>query len=137
MAAAGMKIRTPPGRPQKTWRALHIALDPETDTITAAELIVGHAGDETALPDLLANIDAGVDQFLPDGEYDGQGVADCLVDTFGPEIEIIIPPPKNAVHGANKQRNRHIDNIAEHGRMKWKSQAGYNQRSQVETQIGC
>ncbi|MEP3082384.1 MAG: IS5/IS1182 family transposase, partial [Sedimentitalea sp.] len=75
-------------------------------------------------------------RFLGDGAYDGEGVVDCLVSKFGPEIEIIVPPPKNAVHGANIRRNQHIDAIAEHGRMNWQSQTGYNQRSHVETQIG-
>ena len=86
---------------RKTWRKLHIALDSATGEIVAAEISSEHVGDETALPDLLASVDADVAQFLADGAYDGQGVADCLVDKFGPEIEIIIPPPKNAVHGAN------------------------------------
>lgn len=121
---------------RKTWRKLHIALDPDTGDILAAELTTEHVGDETALPDLLTNIDADVTQFLADGAYDGQGIADSLVDKFGPEIEIIVPPPKNAVHGANAQRNQHIDAIAEHGRMRWQTEAGYNQRSQVEAQIG-
>ena len=70
------------------------------------------------------------------GAYDGQGVVDCLVSRFGPEKEIVVPPPKNAVRGANTQRNQHIDTIAEHGRMNWQTEAGYNQRSQVEAQIG-
>ena len=86
---------------RKTWRKLHIALDSATGEIVAAEISSEQVGDETALPDLLASVDADVAQFLADGAYDGQGVADCLVDKFGPEIEIIIPPPKNAVHGAN------------------------------------
>ncbi|MEM9240287.1 MAG: transposase, partial [Pseudomonadota bacterium] len=71
-----------------------------------------------------------------DGAYDGQGVADCLFEKFGHGVEIIIPPPKNAVHGENSQRNHHIDAIAEHGRMSWQAETGYNQRSRVEAQIG-
>ncbi len=121
-------------KPRKTWRKLHIALDPDTGDILAAELTTEHVGDETH--DLLASIDAEVDQFLADGAYDGKGVVDCLVSKFGPEIEIIIPPPKNAIQGANAQRNQYIDAIAEHGRMKWQIEAGYNQRSLVESQIG-
>ncbi|MFA3919933.1 transposase [Ruegeria hyattellae] len=95
-----------------------------------------HVGDETALPDLLSDIDADVSRFLADGAYDGQGVADCLVDKFGPGVEIIIPLPKNAVHGENAQRNHHIDAIAQNCRMSWQTKTGYNQRSRVETQIG-
>ena len=121
---------------RKTWRKLHIALDPDTGAVAAAELTTEHVGDETALTDLLASIDAGVAQFRAAGAYDCQGVADCLANKSGPEIEIIIPPPKNAVHGANIQRNQHIDAISEQGRMKWQAQTGYNQRSQVEAQIG-
>ncbi|WP_299987222.1 transposase [uncultured Ruegeria sp.] len=111
-------------------------LDPETGDIAATELTTEHVGDETALPDLLADLDVDVSRFLADGAYDGQGVADCLLDKFGSRIEIIIPPPKNAVRGENARRNRHIDAIAEHGRMNWKSETGYNQRSRVEAQIG-
>ena len=48
----------------KTWRKLHIALDPDTGDILAAESTTEHVGDETALPDLLTNIDADVTQFL-------------------------------------------------------------------------
>ncbi|MGI9369956.1 MAG: IS5 family transposase [Ruegeria sp.] len=120
---------------RKTWRKLHIALDPETGDIAAAELTTEHVGDETGLPDLATDIDADVGRFLADGAYDGQGVADCLVGKFGHELEIIVPPPKNAVHGANEQRNQHIDDIVDLGRMKWQTEAGYNQRARVEAQI--
>ncbi len=121
---------------RKTWRKLHIALDPDTGEISASELTSEHVGDETALPDLLANIEAGVDRFLADGAYDGRGVADCLVSRFGPDIELVIPPPKNAVRGGSPQRNQHIEDIAEHGRMAWQTDTGYNQRSRIEAQIG-
>jgi hypothetical protein len=121
---------------RKTWRKLHIALDPDIGEIIASDLASDHVGDETAHPNLLADIDVKAARFLADGAYDGQCIADCLVDKFGPEIEIAIPPPISAVHGANAQRNHHIGAIAEHGRMKWQAEAGYNQRSRVEAQIG-
>ena len=121
---------------RKTWRKLHIGLDPETGDIVASKLATEHVGDETALPELLNDIDADVSRFLADGAYDGQGVADCLIEKFGRGVEIIIPPPKNAVHGKNAQRNRHIDVVAQHGRKNWQTETGYNQRSQVEVQIG-
>ncbi|MDP5221090.1 IS5 family transposase, partial [Ruegeria sp. 2205SS24-7] len=88
---------------RKTWRKLHIAFDPENGDIAATELTTEHVGDETALPHLLSDMDADVSRFLADGAYDGQGVADCLIEKFGHEVEIIIPPPKNAVHGKNAQ----------------------------------
>ena len=67
---------------RKTWRKLHIALDSATGAIAATELTTEHVDDETSLPDLLASINADIAQFLADGAYDGQGVADCLVDMF-------------------------------------------------------
>lgn len=121
---------------RKTWRKLHIAFDPDTGDIAATELTTEHVGDETALPELLTDIDANMSRFLADGAYDGQGVADCLAEKFGHEVEIIIPPPKNAVHGKNVQRNHHIDVIAQHGKIGWQTKTGYNQRSRVEAQIG-
>ncbi len=65
-----------------------------------------------------------------------RGAAALFRELFGHGVEIIIPPPKNAVHGTHAQRNHHIDVITEHGRMSWQSETGYNQRSQVEAQIG-
>lgn len=79
-------------KPRKTWRKLHIALDSDSGEILGSILTTEHVGDETALPDLLAKVDANVECFLADGAYDGQGVFDCLMAKFGPDIELIIPP---------------------------------------------
>jgi hypothetical protein len=121
---------------RKTWRKLHLAFNPDTGDIVGSELTTEHVGDETALPDLVEGIDVDVDRFLADGAYDGHGVSACLTAKFGRDIEIIIPPPKNAVIGGNSQRNRHIVHIARQGRMNWQKEKGYNQRSLIEAQIG-
>ncbi|WP_454858121.1 IS5 family transposase [Rhizobium binxianense] len=101
---------------RKAWRKLHLALDPDSGVILASELTTELVGDETALPDLFENIDARVDRFVADGAYDGTGVSDSVIAAFGSGVEIIIPPPKNAVPGVSSQRNRHIEKIAERGR---------------------
>jgi hypothetical protein len=121
---------------RKTWRKLHLALDPDSGVILASELTTEQTGDETALPDLVGNIGARVDRFVADGAYDGTGVSDTLTAAFGSEVDIIIPPPKNAVPGYNFQRSRHVEQIAAGGRMAWQVATGYNQRSRIETQIG-
>jgi len=121
---------------RKTWRKLHLAFNPGTGDIVGSQLTTEHVGDETALPDLVEGIDADVDRFLADCAYDGEGVSACLMAKFGHEIEIIVPPPKNAIFGGNPQRNRHIDHIAQQGRMNWQKGMGYNQRSLIEAQIG-
>ncbi|MEO9778555.1 MAG: IS5 family transposase, partial [Sedimentitalea sp.] len=50
-------------KPRKTWRKLHIGLDPDTGEIVASELTTEHVGDETALPGLLSKADADVARF--------------------------------------------------------------------------
>ena len=121
---------------RKTWRKLHLAFNPGTGDIVGSELTTEHVGDETALPDLVGEIDADVDRFLADGAYDGHGISACLTAKFGHDIKITIPPPKNAIFGENPQRNRHIVHIAQQGRMNWQKEVGYNQRSLIEAQIG-
>ncbi len=122
-------------RARKTCRKLNIALDPGTGKINASKLTSEHVGDETTLPELLAQVDVIVERFLADGAYNGKGVYGWLLSRFGPDIEVVVPPPKNAVLGENRQRNQHIENIAEHGGMTWQADTGYNQRSRVEAQI--
>ena len=121
---------------RKSWRKLHIGLDPDNGEIVASILTAQDIGDETALPDLLAKVDADVNRFLADGAYDGTGVFNTLTTAFGPEIEIIIPPPKSAVLGLNEQRDAHIKTIEDDGRMAWQKETGYNFRALVEAQIG-
>jgi hypothetical protein len=62
-------------------------------------------GDPTALPSLLGQIDADVTQFIADGAYDGDPTSDLLVERFDTTVEIIIPPPKNAVFSPDADDN--------------------------------
>lgn len=48
----------------------------------------------------------------------------------------MIPPPRSAVPGLNNKRDADIEHIAEHGRMAWQTETGYNSRAFVEAQIG-
>jgi hypothetical protein len=52
-----------------------------------------------------------------------------------------VPPRAGAVLSetgktAPTQRDRHITAIAEHGRMKWRKESGYNLRARAEAHIG-
>lgn len=121
---------------RKTWRKLHIGFDPECGDIVASCLTTEHVGDPGALPDLLADLAGPVRRFIADGAYDGAPTVATIRQAFGPDVELIIPPPKNAVPGDCEMRNAHIDMIAEHGRMAWQKATGYGQRSRGEAQIG-
>ena len=120
---------------RKTWRKLHIGFDPASGEIVTSSLTTEHVGDETALPDLCAT-QHPVNRFLGDGAYDGAPSEAVIREAFGPEVEIVIPPPSDAIHGDSPMRNAHIEHIEKHGLMAWQRDTGYTERSGVEAQIG-
>ncbi len=78
-------------------RKLHLGLDLTTGEIICSDLTLDHVGDSTALPGLLDQFDGPVSRFLADGAYDGTPTRNLLTARFGDAVEVIIPPPKNAV----------------------------------------
>ena len=126
---------------RKSWRKLHLGLDLVSGEIVCSDLTTDDIGDPTALPDMLDQVDGPVDRFLADGAYDGKPTSDLLEARLGSMIEVIIPPPKNAVFSQNAAlhpiiRDLHIAEIESKGRIAWQKSSGYNQRSRIETQIG-
>ncbi|MGB7269341.1 MAG: IS5 family transposase [Albidovulum sp.] len=126
---------------RKSWRKLHLGLNLVSGEIVCSDLTTDNIGDPTALPGLLDQIDGPVEMFLSDGAYDGEPTVKALTERFGTSIKVTIPPPKNAVLGPDASQNRstrdrHITDIAAHGRIAWQKLSGYNQRSRIETQIG-
>ena len=58
-----------------------------------------------------------------------------------PEVAIIVPPrvtavPSETAETAPTQRDRHLQHIAEHGRMRWQTASGYTRRALAEAAIG-
>jgi hypothetical protein len=54
-----------------------------------------------------------------------------------PEAAIIVPPraravPSDTAETAPTQRDRHLQHIAEHGRMAWQKASGYTKRARAE-----
>jgi transposase len=88
----------------------------------------------TEMPALLDQIDAEAASMTADGAYDGETVYDALAERH-PEAAVTIPPRATAVPNepTTTQRDRHIAEIEEHGRMGWQRRSGYNRRSLVET----
>jgi hypothetical protein len=121
---------------RKTWRKLHVGLDPDSGEIVASSLTTEHVGDPAELPKLCHQITQPVNKFIADGAYDGEPTIATIQSAFGPEVEVTIPPPINAVPGENDQRNSHLETIRTRGRMAWQKATGYNLRSRVEAQIG-
>jgi hypothetical protein len=126
---------------RKTWRKLHLGLDLVSGEIVCSDLTTDDIGDPTALPGLLDQVYGPVDLFLADGAYDGKPTSDLLAAQFGSMIDVIIPPPKNAVFSPKAAqhptaRDRHITEIESKGRIAWQKSSGYNQRSRGETRMG-
>ena len=126
---------------RRRWRKLHLGLDLASGVIVCADLTDDDEGDSTALPGLLDQLDAPVTGFLADGAYEGASTRDLLRDRYGETLDVVIPPPKNAVIRPQSARDptvrdRHIAQIRSNGRMAWQVPTGYNQRSRIETQIG-
>ena len=126
---------------RRRWRKLHLGLDLASGAIVCADLTHDEVGDSTALPGLLDQLDAPVAGFLADGAYDGASIRDMLRRRYGETLDVVIPPPKNAVIRPQSARDptvrdRHIAQIRSNGRMAWQVATGYNQRSRIETQIG-
>ena len=117
---------------RKSWRKLHLGLDLVTGDLVCSDLTTDDVGDPTALPRLLDQFDGDVSRFIAGAAYDG----DPSID-----IQIVIPPPKNAILSAGAQdtltlRDQRITAIRTEGRMAWQVSSGYNQRSRGETQMG-
>ena len=126
---------------RRRWRKLHLGLDLASGAIVCANLTHDDVGDSTALPGLLDQLDAPVTGFLADGAYDGAATRDLLRERYGETLDVVIPPPKNAVTRPQSARDptvrdRHIAQIRGNGRMAWQAATGDNQRSRIETQIG-
>lgn len=122
---------------RRRWRKLHIALDAETRQMVAIELTTDEVGDPTVVPDLLAATKGEIASFTADGAYDGDSVYQAIAGHLGDAVDVIIPPRSTAVpseHAATQPtpRDRHLQMIADRGRMGWQRASGYNRRSLVE-----
>ncbi len=88
---------------------------------------------------LLDQITSPLASFIGDGAYDQAGIYSTITKRH-PEAEVIVPPrstavPSDMAQSIPTQRDRHLQSIAEHGRVGWQKRFGYNQRALVETSI--
>lgn len=121
----------------RTWRKLHLAVNPETQEIVAELLLENSTHDSETVDDLTDLIDDDIDRFFGDSAYDTWDVYETLE---GRRINAVIPPRKNAKikqHGNSSMeplaRDAAIRAIRLSGRKKWKEEIGYHIRSLAET----
>jgi hypothetical protein len=126
-------------RRRRAWRVLHLATDADTGRIVASVLTDREADDGSQVGPLLDRVDGPVASFTGDGAFDREDVY-AEVAARHPEAAVIVPPRANAVPSAAAetdptQRDRHLQLIAERGRMGWQKASGYNFRALVEADI--
>jgi hypothetical protein len=122
---------------RRTWRKLHLAVNPDTHEIEAETLTENSCDDASQVDDLLDQATNKVNGFYGDGAYDKRKTYDTLAQR---RIRAIIPPQRNARiwrHGNSVgeplSRDVAIREIRRHGRRQWKERIGYHRRSLAET----
>ncbi len=124
---------------RRSWRKLHIGMDADTGQIVASALTGCEADDGAQLDPLLDQVTGAVASVTGDGAYDQEGVY-ASVSERHPEAAVIVPPratavPSRMAESEPTQRDRHLQLIAERGRMAWQQASGYTKRARVETAI--
>ena len=125
---------------RRSWRKLHLGVDAESGEIVAIELTRKESDDAARTAALLDQITSPLASFTADGAYDQDRVYETVAERH-PDAAVIVPPRATAVPGpsaatAPTQRDQHIQEIAERGRMGWQKSSGYNLRARVEASIG-
>jgi Transposase DDE domain len=126
-------------RRRRSWRKLHLATDADTGHIVASALTDKDADDGAQVGRLLDQVEGQVASFIGDGAYDRDDVY-AEVAARHSDADVIIPPRSNAVPSeaaetAPTQRDRHLQVIAERGRMAWQRASGYNWRALAEADV--
>lgn len=133
------KVRKHGYSKRRTWRKLHLGADPESGEIRTVLLTKNSVSDDTVVKELLEQIEQELLACAADGAYDKRKVYAAL-NEHSPEVDILIPPRKNAriwQHGNSKakrlERDENLRYIRRHGRQQWKEDSGYHMRSLAET----
>jgi hypothetical protein len=120
----------------RAWRKLHLGVDANTGTIIASTLTSKDVDDGAELGALLDQVEAPLATLTADGAYDQDNVYATAAE-HSPEAAVVVPPRATAVPSPMAktdptQRDRHIQAIAEQGRMGWQKTSGYSARAGAE-----
>ena len=133
------KVRKHGYSKHRTWRKLHVGANPDNGEIQVAVLTGNSTSDAAVVKEMLAQIEQTLLSCAADGAYDKRKVYEAL-NAHSPQVEILIPPRKNAhiwQHGNSKEerlkRDENLRYIRKHGRQQWKEESGYHIRSLAET----
>ena len=130
------------GRLRRRWLKLHLGVDASTGEITAHVLTDGDAGDAVQAPALLRQCEGTLASVTADGAYDRDPVYQAAAARQpGSPPAVVIPPRADAVLGTadpdeQTPRDRHIQLMADRGRIGWQRATRYGRRNHAETTMG-
>lgn len=134
------KVRQHGYSKRRTWRKLHLAVDPNTHQVVGATLTEARVDDASQVGELLdqaAKSGAEVEGFTADGAYDKAKVYK-QAEAHG--AKPTVPPRRGAkvwkhgnLKGPKHPRDEALRDIRRRGRRAWKRASGYHRRSLAET----
>src|SRR3712207_2796235 len=122
-------------RGRRTWRKLHLAVDPDNGEILASALTTTEEGDAALVGPLLEQIQGPIASVIADVAYDGEPVYRAVAQRQpDPPAAVIIPPRATAVPSSTadttpSQRDQHLRMIQDKGRLGWQKAVGYGRRA--------
>src|SRR4051812_886262 len=124
---------------RRSWRKMHLGVDADTGRIVAATLTDRDEDDAAQVGPLLDQVAEPVASVTADGAFDQDRVYADVAERH-PDADVIVPARSTAVPSATAetmptQRDRHLQLIAEKGRMGWQKATGYNARARAEAAI--
>jgi hypothetical protein len=134
------KVRQHGQSKRRTWRKIHIGMDPHTGEILLCEMTKNSASDSSVACQLLDEVEGKIERGFGDGAYDDQRFRKKVASKGG---KAIVPPDRKAVYKGfadDAMRQRDLDIAAIHilgadetARKLWKKLIDYHQRSLSET----
>lgn len=132
------KTRTHGKSKRRTWRKLHIGIDPKTGEIVATDITKAEAADCKSVKCLLSGL-TGVDKVYADGAY----MFKCSMDPIAAiGAKPVIPVAtgtwlveKNPSPGEKLRNEIVLETTRAGGKAAWKKSSGYHLRSLVETHM--
>jgi len=133
------KVRQHGYSKRRSWRKLHLGVDPESGEVQAAVLTENSVSDAEMAEPLLAQVNQPIQAVAADGSYDQRKVYASL-QRHAPQARVLIPPRPHAriwQHGNTRAdrlpRDENLRAIRRQGRPGWKQESGYHIRSLAET----
>ena len=125
------KVRKHGAEKRRVWRKLHLAVDPATHDVVAAEVSLENVHDAEVQPTLLNPLRRKLGRVYADGAYDSKASHQLIA---GKGATACIPPRKNAgLWKKGHPRNKAVLVMRKEGLAHWKKISGYHRRSLAET----